>query len=34
MGWLWFLIGLWVGGTVGIFVACLCAVAGQADREK
>lgn len=27
-----FFIGLIIGGTVGMFVMCLCTAAGQADK--
>lgn len=29
-----FMIGLFIGGLTGVFVMCLCIVAGQADKRK
>ena len=29
-----FILGCIFGGTVGMFAACLCAAAGQADRMQ
>lgn len=29
-----FLIGLFVGGTVGVFAMALCIAAGQADKRE
>ena len=28
-----FLIGLFVGGSIGIVVMCLCAISSKADRD-
>ncbi len=28
-----FILGSMFGGTIGVFAACLCAAAAQADRE-
>lgn len=28
-----FILGSMFGGAIGVFAACLCAAAGQADRE-
>jgi len=30
---LWFLIGLFLGGFIGLVAASLCAVSSRADRE-
>ncbi|MGN0613166.1 MAG: DUF3789 domain-containing protein [Porcipelethomonas sp.] len=29
-----FFIGLIIGGTVGMFVMCLCTAAGQAEKSE
>lgn len=29
-----FIIGLFVGGTIGVFAMCLCRAAGQADESE
>lgn len=29
-----FIIGLFLGGTVGVVVMCLCRVAGEADDDS
>ncbi|MEI2988505.1 MAG: DUF3789 domain-containing protein [Oscillospiraceae bacterium] len=29
-----FFIGLIIGGTVGLFVMCLCTAAGQSDKRE
>ncbi|MCM1226691.1 MAG: DUF3789 domain-containing protein [Clostridium sp.] len=29
-----FFIGMVIGGIVGMFAACLCVAAGQADKRK
>lgn len=29
-----FIIGLIVGGNIGFFIACLCAVSARAERNK
>ena len=34
MHWLSFIGGLFVGGLLGVFVMCLCAMAGDADRMQ
>jgi hypothetical protein len=34
MHWLSFIGGLFIGGLLGVFVMCLCAVAGEADRTE
>ena len=33
MHWLSFVGGIFVGGMLGVFVMCLCAAAGDADRR-
>ena len=34
MHWLSFIGGLFVGGMLGVFIMCLCAVAGEEDRGR
>ena len=34
MHWLSFIGGLFIGSMLGVFVMCLCAVAGDADRAR
>ena len=34
MHWLSFVGGLFVGGMLGVFIMCLCAVAGEEDRRR
>ena len=34
MHWLSFIGGLFVGGILGVFLMCLCAVAGEEDRRR
>ena len=34
MNWLFFGIGLLIGGIVGVFTMCLCVVSGEASRRE
>ena len=34
MGWLYFIAGMLAGGTVGVFMMCLCIIAGDAERRE
>ncbi len=34
MHWISFIGGVFVGAVLGVFVMCLCAVAGEEDRRQ
>ena len=34
MNWLFFAIGVFAGGMIGVFVMCLCVVSGQESRRE
>lgn len=34
MPWIMFVLGSMFGGTLGVFVMCLCIVSGEASRRE
>ena len=34
MHWISFIGGVFVGAVLGVFVMCLCAIAGEEDRRQ